>query len=1065
MKKKLALLLILCLCVQMLPIFAGKAVLKNMLKNGTFENYSIMPWNAWGEMKISKGNAHTGNACLQVGNQSPDGGGGGENQFTLRPFGVYTFSVWGRYERNENSGRPTTVGFEYYDADGNMQEEKVSFTENEWTQKTITFSMPAYFENPMLIVWKQDTTQNFYMDDLFLAEEEGGEYTLVVDGKGKKSPDAKLVNGKAVMTPAAIAEATGAELSETAETIVLRRGKYTVCIKKAGGTWTVNGTEMTNTVLAANNGECLLHSIEIVNALNLWAGYSQENRILYISTDETLPVNRNENSPVVNYVSRVAPDILTVRIDQGKINRASLIPYEAQPGDRIQKSNYDNEAQIYKTYSLIRDEKTIGVLAGPEKNYLQTPETVSGDKLDMLFSTMPQSYVITDESTGEKIIPQELYLKSKVSGRGMTDGQVTMEHYIYLKLPKTLTEGNTYIVTFNGINVQTETVSFVADAKAMRSEAIHTNQVGHRPDDLSKLAYLSIWLGTGGNYTYQQDMKFHLIKDDTGDVVYTGDVQFTFDHAKPENFGGKGSNQTYTDVYTMDYSSVTAPGMYRLYIDNIGCSYPIEISDTAWDKAFTTVMKGFYHMRGSVDLGAPYSDFERPRDHHPDDGFKIYQSTCTLMDSGNGLNARGTDTGNFGNLIKGATDVLVPEAIGGYQDAGDWDRRIQHLEATIRMLDLLIDFPERLSTLTWNIPESDNDLPDIIDEAIFGVDFYKRLQTEDGGIRGGLEFSSHPSDGEPSWMDSQTGYVYAPDCYSSYYYVTATARLAILLKEYAHPEMAQEYLDSALRAMEWAETDYAKIKEDATVSEYAKIIIRDLRNAAALEIYIATGDSKWHDIFLADTVFTHKRVAIYDYNVHDQRQAAYRYARLDASMVNEDIQKNCRQAIVLEANTCLRFIENNAFNVCYERDPGQPIVCGYVSAPQGSYLAQAYVLTGADKFKTGLQKAAAYSAGANPMNKTFMVGLGYDYPRDAFKIDARITGQDMPIGTLIYGTQDLSWEHWANTWVYNKNVPAVSEWPNTEGFFDAYGVPMTEEWTVHQTSAQGAYTWGVLAGW
>ncbi|MBK6281366.1 MAG: hypothetical protein IPF54_00695 [Draconibacterium sp.] len=101
----------------------------------------------------------------------------------------------------------------------------------------------------------------------------------------------------------------------------------------------------------------------------------------------------------------------------------------------------------------------------------------------------------------------------------------------------------------------------------------------------------------------------------------------------------------------------------------------------------------------------------------------MYQSTCSLLNSGNGLNAMGTDKGNFPNLVAGKTDVLVPEAWGGNMDAGDWDRRINHLFTPRLYLELVELQPEYFKNLCLNIPESGNDLPDIVDEAIFGSIF------------------------------------------------------------------------------------------------------------------------------------------------------------------------------------------------------------------------------------------------------------------------------------------------------------------------------------------------------
>ena len=68
------------------------------------------------------------------------------------------------------------------------------------------------------------------------------------------------------------------------------------------------------------------------------------------------------------------------------------------------------------------------------------------------------------------------------------------------------------------------------------------------------------------------------------------------------------------------------------------------------------------------------------------------------------------------------------------------------------------------------IPKGSEDLPDIINEALWGIDFFKRMQMPDGAIRGGIESESHPKYGEASWQESWPVMAYAPDPWSSYLY-------------------------------------------------------------------------------------------------------------------------------------------------------------------------------------------------------------------------------------------------------------------------------------------------------
>jgi len=96
------------------------------------------------------------------------------------------------------------------------------------------------------------------------------------------------------------------------------------------------------------------------------------------------------------------------------------------------------------------------------------------------------------------------------------------------------------------------------------------------------------------------------------------------------------------------------------------------------------------------------------------------------MNTGNGLNSEDT---NFGGLTRGKTDALVPDAWGGYMDAGDWDRRIQHLAVSLYLLELAELFPDYFSRVSLNLPESNDGLPDIVSEALFTLDCYRRMQT------------------------------------------------------------------------------------------------------------------------------------------------------------------------------------------------------------------------------------------------------------------------------------------------------------------------------------------------
>ena len=269
----------------------------------------------------------------------------------------------------------------------------------------------------------------------------------------------------------------------------------------------------------------------------------------------------------------------------------------------------------------------------------------------------------------------------------------------------------------------------------------------------------------------------------------------------------------------------------------------------------------------------------------------VYASKTPLIDTGNGLNSKDT---NFGNRVKGKTDEIVPHAWGGYMDAGDWDRRIQHLKSSRLLLELAELFPAEFSKFSLNIPESGNGLPDIVNEALFNVDFYRRLQTPDGGVRGGIESSEHPRRGEASFQESLTVMAYAPDAFSSYVYAGVAARAAGWLAS-RDTGKAAVYRDSAVRAMNWAEADREREEREEREFLMGKHpAVRDARNYASAELFRLTGEPRWNALFVATTEFTNPKAPVpYHWDALDQADAAWAYARTDRTGMNATIKQNC----------------------------------------------------------------------------------------------------------------------------------------------------------------------------
>jgi len=751
-------------------------------------------------------------------------------------------------------------------------------------------------------------------------------------------------------------------------------------------------------------------------------------------------------------IQPVAPDFFGIVVTTGQVEYGSLQPYRTEKDDKFLTNDPDN------TW-LIRNGQVKGALWGTKEAYLMGFDKLSGANLNLTQADDRTQYLISSPDDPDYRQPREpvaVFRKTRPTDLLRTSKErltAPLEHTLYLKFPIPLKTGHQYLLAFR--NKQLPGVSFRYDPRAMRSEAVHMTHIGFRPDDPVKVAFLSLWAGSGGPVDFHAGTAFYVLAQASGAEVFRGKVKLA-KAAKDKDEDAYYKNYSGANVYWMDFSNVKEEGLYRIYVEGTGCSYPFEISKGVWGKAFAVSTRGLYHQRSGIALGPPHTDFRRPRNFHPEDGVKVFSSRTTLMETPNGF-LGGED--NFSKLAAGKTSELLPQAWGGYCDAGDWDRRIQHLEAARRLLDLAETFPDYFSRVNLNIPESKGALPDIVNEARWGVDFFRRLQAKEGGIRGGIESSGHPRFGETSWRTSHIVMAYAPDLWSTYLYAGAAARLAHWFRK-VNPALAQEYQNSALTAMEWAENDLKKRGSKRTLPYQ----VHDARNLAAAELFRLTGEGKWQEIFLSTTVFNKRGEPVYRHEKYDQGEAAWVYSRIKAHNADKQLQQRCREAILQAASQRIAAQDKTGFK--WSKDPWRPARAGALTTPDALYLIHAHILTGKETFLKAILLAAQTGAGANPLNICYTTGVGHKSPRHALHVDSRFTGQLPPPGLTVLGPVDVEWSRAdapdhkvAGKYCY----PDVRTWPVMESYWDVFWYPLMSEFTVHQTIVPNAFVWGYLA--
>lgn len=686
---------------------------------------------------------------------------------------------------------------------------------------------------------------------------------------------------------------------------------------------------------------------------------------------------------------------------------------------------------------------------------------VEVEPLDTARAAVPEAYAVASKDDPAYSAPQRpVTVGRKAKGHNFVNNNYKYEwattHYVYLALPRPMQPGRTYTVTAGDIpglsGAKTLTLTF--DPRKARSETVHVNQIGYVPAAPVKVAYLSHWMGDRGPLALDEyaDTSFHLINVKTGKAAFTGRPtlrkRYTeTDSGQPND--GPGNSFTAADVWQCDFSAFKTPGEYVVSVDRIGCSFPFRIGADIYREAFIISARALYHQRCGIELKAPYTKWTRKACHRPET--RVFMQTDHRQ-----MDSRFSD-GPKGKPFK-TTGERRMDVWGGWHDAADWDREDWHLPTAQTLLLAYECAPQNFTDGELNIPESGNGIPDLLDEARWCIDFYRRIQRPDGGVSVGTFASSHPKGGENSVTDTLEWYVYAEDPAASYRYASAAAHLAHCLTVAGKAKEAGPYIESAKKAWEWA----GKNLRDGDEAK-----VRDLRFNAAAALFRATGEKSFEDSLKRDTTIETPTTLLREWGKREQDRGAWIYSLTERPGMDAAFKERIRQAVLFYARN--QYVETSA-----KRGMRQgynwwiPMWWGAATTPNANALMVAHRLTTDPAFLAVHYANADFVLGGNPLNMVWTTGLGKRSPREVMHIDSWYDGIEPVVpGITILGpyryTEEDSKGAWSPAFVQKTAYPDAKLWPPLELWFDSRLTPPTNEFTVGSI-AESAAAFGYLRG-
>ena len=604
------------------------------------------------------------------------------------------------------------------------------------------------------------------------------------------------------------------------------------------------------------------------------------------------------------------------------------------------------------------------------------------------------------------------------------------------------------------------------------SPVIHVNQVGYLPSE-SKKAMVGFYLGNLGELEIPAASGFRILEADTGKEMFQGNLIL-----RPDR-GFTDVPESYQLVWEADFTALDTPGYYRLYVPGVGTSRTFPIAPGVAGSLARTFALGLYHQRCGTENALPFTRFTHDQCHTapaaiptPQSAFEFTWKTIAAANAPSATEEnpqiapqlRDEASQLFPFQAKGTIDVS-----GGHHDAGDYSKYTINSAALVHSLIFAADvFPQAASLDNLGLPESGDGKSDLVQEAKWEADFLAKMQDPSGGFY----FLVYPRDRKyendvlPDQGDPQI--VWPINTAAT---AAATAALAeagsspIFRAEF--PDEAEFYLEKARLGWSFLENAISRFGMNGAyqkLTHYGDTFgHRDELAWAAAALFAATGEPRyetrlkeWFDPTDPTTrrwgwwrLFEGYGCAVRTYAF------AARTGRLAEDKLDPGYLRRCEQELLAGAQDQYNYSQANAYGTSFpfpnkrNRDAGW-----YFSTDRSFDLAVALQLKENRDFSDALLSNFNYELGCNPVNISFVTGLGFQRQREIVHQFAQNDRRTLPPSGFPIGNIQQGFAYLEN---YKRELSALTFPPDSSAsasyaFYDRWGDSFntTTEFTVQE---------------
>jgi endoglucanase len=294
------------------------------------------------------------------------------------------------------------------------------------------------------------------------------------------------------------------------------------------------------------------------------------------------------------------------------------------------------------------------------------------------------------------------------------------------------------------------------------SEQIIVDQFGWRSTAGRKVALFADPVnGQNGAIAYTPGSSFQVKRASDDSVAFTGTVVSWKAGATDPASGDR--------VWSGDFSAFNTPGEYYICDPtNALRSYPFRLEDSLYNDVLKTSVRTYYYQRTGTAIDAAHGgNWTHAIDHvGPNQDTQSRQ-----WQAGTGA-------------VPGSP---VRNVAGGWFDAGDYNKYVPFTTGVLWNLLTAFEWNPAAFGDDWNIPESGNAVPDILDEVKYELDWLRKMQLANGSVMNRVANATYAAGNHNPATDTQ----------SRYYTAATTWATASFAASLAHASRVFAQFDSA----------------------------------------------------------------------------------------------------------------------------------------------------------------------------------------------------------------------------------------------------------------------------